>query len=43
MEFKLNPGNLEVERKEKIQQHYKADIDLLSVLLDKYQIAALKK
>lgn len=43
MEYKINQGSLDEERKEKIKKHYKADIDILSVLLDKYNIAALSK
>ena len=33
MEYKLNENSIEEQRKEKIKKHYKADIDLLSVLL----------
>lgn len=43
MEYKLNAQSIEVERKEKIERHYKANVDLLSVMLDKYSIAALSR
>lgn len=43
MEYKLSSTSIEEERKEKIQKHYKANIDLLSVMLDKYGIAAVSK
>lgn len=43
MEYKLSSASIEEERKDKIEKHYKANIDILGVMLDKYSIVALKK
>lgn len=41
MEYKMSKESLDQERKRKIEEHQKGDIDLLSVMLDKYGIVAL--
>jgi hypothetical protein len=43
MEFKMQHEDIDEERKRKIQEHQKADIDLLDVMLQKYDIVALRR
>jgi short-subunit dehydrogenase involved in D-alanine esterification of teichoic acids len=43
MEYKMNESSIQAERKEKIEQHYAANLDLLAVILDKYRIVVLPK
>ena len=42
VELKVNRGSIEVERRAKIEQTQKADIAILEVLLEKYQIVSLR-
>lgn len=43
MEYKINPGAIDEERKRKIEMHYRADVDILGVMLRKFGIVALEK
>lgn len=43
MEYKINPQSIEEERRHKIEQHYRADIDILDVLLTKNNIVSLNR
>lgn len=43
MEYKMNREDIDEERRRKIEEHQKADIDLLQVMLQKYDIVALRR
>ncbi len=43
MEYKMNHEQIDVERKRRIEEHQRADIDLLDVMLNKYDIVALRR
>lgn len=43
MEYKVSHEDIDEERKRKIEEHQKADIDLLDVMLSKYDIVALRR
>ncbi len=43
MEFKMQHEDIDEERRRKIQEHQRADIDLLDVMLQKYDIVALRR
>ena len=42
MELKVNPNNIEQERREALEKNKRGSLDVLDVLLNKYQIVALK-
>jgi hypothetical protein len=43
MEYKIHKEEIDEERRRKIQEHQKGDIDLLEVMLQKYDIVALRR
>ena len=43
MEYKMQKEDIDEERKRKIQEHQRADIDLSEVMLHKYDIVALRR
>ena len=43
MEYKIHQEDIDEERRRKIQEHQKGDIDLLEVMLQKYDIVALRR
>ncbi len=43
MEYKIHKEDIDEERRRKIQEHQKGDIDLLEVMLQKYDIVALRR
>ena len=42
MELKVNPNNIEQERRDVLEKNKRGSLDVLDVLLNKYQIVALK-
>jgi len=43
MEYKMSHEDIDEERRRKIEEHQRADIDLLDVMLQKYDIVALRR
>lgn len=43
MELKVNPNNVEQERREALEKSKRGSLDVLDVLLNKYQIVSLKR
>jgi hypothetical protein len=42
MEYSVNQENIDEERKRRIEEHQKGDVDLLGVMLSKYDIVSLR-